>query len=176
MSTLIYWIVCVFVCGSSDFWYTQSLKWVLWLVPLKLLHTHTHIITQNTHTHTYTLTRTRTHTQAAPEPSGAVATHTHTHTHTHNTHTHTRIPKIHQVETLRFLGLSQYKFKSKFWLGTRRRRGFSPAPAARHQARSQRLREKLRGFIYQGDKNPGVYLSGENLNITTLKLPVPEVG
>ena len=40
-------------------------------------------------------------------------------------------------------------------MGARRRRGFSPAAAARHQSSSQRMRGKIQGFIY-----PGVYLSG----------------
>jgi len=55
----------------------------------------------------------------------------------------------------RLLGISWYKFKTRFWLGARRRGSFSPAAAAHHQGRSQHMQKKIRELIY-----PGVYLSG----------------
>jgi len=67
--------------------------------------------------------------------------------------------RIRQIEKLRFLGISHRKFKLRFWLGVRRRKSFSPAAAARHQGRSQRMRGEIQGFIYPGE-NLGVYLSG----------------
>ena len=48
-------------------------------------------------------------------------------------------------------GIPQYfavQIQNEFSLGARRRRCFSPVAAARHQGRSQRMREKFRVFIY----------------------------
>ena len=73
--------------------------------------------------------------------------------------------KIHRIEKLRIPGIARYKFKMRFWFGARRLRGCSPAAAARHQGRSQRMRKEIRGFIYLTDKikkstdgwTPGIY-------------------
>jgi len=67
-------------------------------------------------------------------------------------------PPNRETQTPRYLAI---QFKVNFRLGARRRRGFSPAAAARHQDRSQRMRTKNWApnsgslSIYP---NPGVYL------------------
>jgi len=53
--------------------------------------------------------------------------------------------ETHQIEKLRFLGISRYKFKLRCWLGARRRRCFSPAAAACRLGRSQVMEEKNSG-------------------------------
>jgi len=55
--------------------------------------------------------------------------------------------------------LSWYKSILKFCSGTRRRKGVSPAAAARHQGRSQGMRGEIRGFIYPGS----IYTGETNL-------------
>jgi len=60
------------------------------------------------------------------------------------------ILEIQQIKKLRFLAISWHKFILGFWFGARRRRGSSPAAAARQHGRSQRMRGKIRGFIYLG--------------------------
>ena len=67
-------------------------------------------------------------------------------------------PKIHQIQKLRFLGISRYKFKLRFFWYF-----WTPSAAARHQGMSQRMQGKILGFIYPGVLRgfiyPGVYES-----------------
>jgi len=102
-------------------------------------HTHTHIHT-HTHTHTHTQTHTCTSYRHTELASGVhLQRHTDTHTHTDtNTdvayiHMHTSSDEghfhskcytreIHQIEKLRFLGISRYKFRLGFWFNLKLRR------------------------------------------------------
>ena len=63
-------------------------------------------------------------------------------------------PKSTKSRNSRFLGISQYKFQLRFWLGAKRPRGLRPAAPRAIRAGFNACEKKIQGCIC-----PGVYLS-----------------